>query len=264
MLFFLLIRGAMLRKMILMLANVPECAAIYPVAVEMEQHIVCQMRVRPGRHISLYSAMQMRNPPDWKQTLTISDSGLPGATISLGFICFYGRLDPRLLSCWRTVGQEEEPPPPPPVVFEDRVVASMQRHLAFLEQMWGGENGMQTMTTVALFLLTVLSDSLIMMLMLEPWKLSNHHPLRSVVCCAFPSSCLSQTVAKIFLDNRMAWDICAQMWAFIWEAIAWVIQVIICLIEYSFRTPFNVAPCSKNLSMFQIHSFRMKAICIVS
>lgn len=64
MLSFLLIRGAMLHKMILLLANVPECAAIYPVAVEMEQHIVCQMRVRPGRHVSLYSAMQMRNPPD--------------------------------------------------------------------------------------------------------------------------------------------------------------------------------------------------------
>lgn len=142
----------------------------------------------------------------------ISDSGLPGATISLGLICFYSRLDPRLHSCWRTVGQEEEPPPP--AVFEHRVVASMQRHWAFLEQMSGGENGMHTMTTAALFLLTVLSDSLIMMLMLEPWKLWNHHPLRSVVCCAFPSSRLSQTVAKISLDNRMAWNICAQMWAF--------------------------------------------------
>lgn len=103
---------------------------------------------------------------------------------------------------------------PPPAVFEHRVVASMQRHWAFLEQMSGGENGMHTMTTAALFLLTVLSDSLIMMLMLEPWKLWNHHPLRSVVCCAFPSSRLSQTVAKISLDNRMAWNICAQMWAF--------------------------------------------------
>lgn len=54
----------MLCKIILMFANVPECAAIYPVAVEMEQHIVCQMRVRPGRHISLYSALQLRNLTD--------------------------------------------------------------------------------------------------------------------------------------------------------------------------------------------------------
>lgn len=33
----------------------PECAAICPVAVEMERHILCQMRVRPGgQHISTF------------------------------------------------------------------------------------------------------------------------------------------------------------------------------------------------------------------
>lgn len=103
----------MLCKIILMIANVPECAAIYPVAVEMEQHIVCQMRVRPGRHISLYSAMQMRNLPDWrkknKKILTISDCEFPGATFSLGVICFYSLLEARLLWRWRTLGQEENP-----------------------------------------------------------------------------------------------------------------------------------------------------------
>lgn len=61
---FMLILGAMLCKINLLFANVPYCAAIYPVAVEMEQHIVCQMRVKPGRHVNLNSAMQARNLSD--------------------------------------------------------------------------------------------------------------------------------------------------------------------------------------------------------
>lgn len=156
MLSFLLIRGAMLRKMILMLANVPECAAIYPVAVEMEQHIVCQMRVRPGRRVSPYSAMQMRNPPDWKQTwTTFLTLGRQVQNISLGLICFLQPIR-STVAFMLTDSRSGGGTPHTPALFLKTVLLRQCRgHLAFLSQMWGGENGMHTLTIAALFFCTV-------------------------------------------------------------------------------------------------------------
>lgn len=102
---FMSILGAMLCKINLLFANVPYCAAIYPVAVEME-HIVCQMRVKPGRHVNLNSAMQARNLPNWK---IISDLGLRGARLSLDVMGFYSHLEAELIWCSPTLGQEENP-----------------------------------------------------------------------------------------------------------------------------------------------------------
>lgn len=113
----MLILGAMLCKIILMFANVPYCAAICPVAVAKEQNIVCQMRVKPGRHINLNSAMQARNLPDSILALGYEVQG----SASMVLQPFGTTVDLKQ----ETLGQEENPP----VVFEEHVVASMQMHL---------------------------------------------------------------------------------------------------------------------------------------
>lgn len=133
-----------------------------------------------------------------KKTLTISDSELPGATFSLGVICFYSLLEARLLWRWRTLGQEENP-----LLFLKNMMLRQCRGTQCCRNRCEVDEMRCTYDNCSFFFyLNSLSKSVYDA---DVWALKTVESPSAEVC---------GVVVKISLDNRMAWNICTQMWTF--------------------------------------------------